>query len=106
MRGEQLEASNSRSIIFQIFSSLQILSFNTQAAKIMLRNPPGFAFPTCCIRFVQTSNKNFLCKNSQVAGFKKQADFPVAWKGRVTAPCHPSSLLSAIVQEYPVNREV
>lgn len=81
MRGEQLEVPNSRPIIFQIFSSLQVLNFNTKAAKIMLKNPPSFAFPSCCIRFVPTSNKNFLCKNSQVAGFKKQTDFPVAWKG-------------------------
>lgn len=36
MRGEQLEMSDSRDIIFQIFNSLQILNFNTKAAKIRL----------------------------------------------------------------------
>lgn len=43
MRGEQLEMSNSRDINFQIFNSLQILNFNTKAAKIRLKkkhSPP------------------------------------------------------------------
>lgn len=94
MGGEQLEMSNSTDIIFQIFNSLQILNFNTKAAKIRLKKPLSFTFPSCCTRFVQTSNKNFICTNSQVTVSKKQADFPVAWKGGVIA-CHLSSLPSA-----------
>lgn len=105
MRGEQLEMSDSRDIIFQIFNSLQILNFNTKAAKIRLKKPLSFTFPSCCTRFVQTSNKNCICTNSQVTVFKKQADFPVAWKRGVTA-CHLSSLPSAIVQEYSVHHKV